>query len=479
MRAAASRSRRPARWPAPPRPSRDAPAGDAASEEPPRCRPRSPSRARERPWHPAHAQLRSRLLRRGEPRARRSNPRARRRAPGPWSPGDDATRVHDILLQQADQVVRRRELDVGVQVANEAELEPLLIEVAFEVEQESLHAKLRASKGRAVADGERRYKISLGRASTSSVSAKRGDQLVGLDADVRSRKPEPPPDAVARLHRSRHGVFAAQQAIRVLHLAGRDETPDLRAVQLAAVDLEWRNDIDGVSVAAQPVGVACASAAECKIKADHPAPDVHRRGQTLDELMRRQRRELAIEAKHDRVLDAGFLDQRELFLQRRDRLRAVGRVENAARMRFEGDERRSSLQLRPGPHRVFDHVEVAEMHSVEAANRQRHPADRTCWQSKMDLQLSTFSGTKVRRRGSVWPSAMSRPSASCARTSPGPGSGRTRTARPWRTCASCSTLSLTRSISGSMTSAGSSRSRTDSGVVSPSRRTAFSIARGP
>src|SRR5438552_15279511 len=238
MRAAASRSRRPARWPAPPRPSRDAPAGDAASEEPPRCRPRSPSRPRKGPSHPAHAQPRSRLLRRGEPRARRSNPRSRRRAPGPWSPGDDATRVHDILLQLADQVVRRRELDVGVQVANEAELESLLIQVAFEVEQESLHAKLRASKGRAVADGERRYKISLGRASTSSVSAKRGDQLVGLDADVRSRKPEPPPDAVARLHRSRHGVFAAQQAIRVLHLAGRDETPDLRAVQLAAVDLE-------------------------------------------------------------------------------------------------------------------------------------------------------------------------------------------------------------------------------------------------
>ena len=38
--------------------------------------------------------------------------------------------------------------------------------------------------------------------------------------------------------------------------------------------------------------------------------------------------------------------------------------------------------------------------------------DRRGWESVVDLQLSTFSGTNVRRNGSVWPSAISRPSRS-------------------------------------------------------------------
>ena len=52
-------------------------------------------------------------------------------------------------------------------------------------------------------------------------------------------------------------------------------------------------------------------------------------------------------------------------------------------------------------HGVADHVDVAEMDPVEAADCQRHRSDRTGGQSQMNLQLSTFSGTNVLRNGSA------------------------------------------------------------------------------
>ncbi len=46
-----------------------------------------------------------------------------------------------------------------------------------------------------------------------------------------------------------------------------------------------------------------------------------------------------VKAHHDRVLDSGGCDERELFLQRGDRLGAVGRVQDTARMRLERHKR--------------------------------------------------------------------------------------------------------------------------------------------
>jgi hypothetical protein len=44
---------------------------------------------------------------------------------------------------------------------------------------------------------------------------------------------------------------------------------------------------------------------------------------------------------------------------------------------------------------------MAEMDSVETSNSERHGSDRTRGEPKVDLQFNTFSGTKVRRSGSV------------------------------------------------------------------------------
>jgi hypothetical protein len=59
------------------------------------------------------------------------------------------------------EIIDLRECDVRMQVANEMKLEPLLVEVSFEIEQESLDPQLRASEGGAVSDRERRDEMTL------------------------------------------------------------------------------------------------------------------------------------------------------------------------------------------------------------------------------------------------------------------------------------------------------------------------------
>ena len=62
-----------------------------------------------------------------------------------------------------------------------------------------------------------------------------------------------------------------------MNLAGVDQPADLRAVQVMAVDLERRDDLDIVPVRPQPFGVSGAPAAEREVEPDGPVPDPHRR----------------------------------------------------------------------------------------------------------------------------------------------------------------------------------------------------------
>src|ERR1700737_328312 len=109
------------------------------------------------------------------------------------------------------------------------------------------------------------------------------------------------------------------------------------------------------------------------------------------------------------MLDAVRLDKCQLLLQSGDGLRAVGRVEHTARMRLERDQRRLST-LRPRRlDGLREHCRVTEVHAVEASDGHRDGADRARREPEMYPQLSTFSGTNVRRSGSVWPRATRRP----------------------------------------------------------------------
>jgi hypothetical protein len=55
---------------------------------------------------------------------------------------------------------------------------------------------------------------------------------------------------------------------------------------------------------------------------------------------------------------------------------------------------------------------MTDVNAVEAADGEGHRSDRARGEPKMYFQDSTFSGTKVRRSGSAWPRATSRPPAS-------------------------------------------------------------------
>jgi len=76
------------------------------------------------------------------------------------------------------------------------------------------------------------------------------------------------------------------------------------------------------------------------------------------------------------VLDARPFEQRQLLAQGGDRLRAVGRVQDASRMRLEGDQGRRSVLARRRGDRPTDDVEVTKVNAVEAADRERRGPDR-------------------------------------------------------------------------------------------------------
>jgi hypothetical protein len=69
-------------------------------------------------------------------------------------------------------------------------------------------------------------------------------------------------------------------------------------------------------------------------------------------------------------------------------------------MWLKGDQRGTRTTGSSRLHCAADDIEVAEMDSVETSNCQRDGPDRTRREPEMDYQ-NTFSGTKVRRNGSV------------------------------------------------------------------------------
>src|SRR5205823_13732657 len=113
-------------------------------------------------------------------------------------------------------------------------------------------------------------------------------QLVRLDAYVGGWEAEPPSHSIAGLDRPRHRIWAAEQTICILHMAGHQQPAHLRAVQVAAVDLEWGHDDDVVAMSAKPFGVSGPASAEREIEPDHPAAKLHHGGEPVDELLRRQ-----------------------------------------------------------------------------------------------------------------------------------------------------------------------------------------------
>src|SRR2546430_17481045 len=137
-----------------------------------------------------------------------------------------------------------------MEVLHEPQPKSLLVEVALKVEQESLDLQLGAAKRGPVADGQGRNEVALRSDDPTRIGAERRHELVRFRADVRGRKAELPADLRPGLDRPAHLELAAEKTVRRSDIAGRDQAADLRAVELVAVELEWRHDLDPMAVRA-------------------------------------------------------------------------------------------------------------------------------------------------------------------------------------------------------------------------------------
>src|SRR6266851_267735 len=202
---------------------------------------------------------------------------------------DDASRVRHVALQLLDEIADLWECDVRMQIANEMELEPLLVEVPFEIEQERLDPQLRASERGAVPDRQRCDEATLGRSDPAGIGTKRRHELVRFDGDVGCGEAERSAHPVARLDRARQRILAPQQPVRGFNVAQRDQTPHVRAVQGLSIDEERRHLVHQVTAVAKPARAALALATKSEVEPDHPPPHVHHRGELVDEFLGRQR----------------------------------------------------------------------------------------------------------------------------------------------------------------------------------------------
>ena len=113
--------------------------------------------------------------------------------------------------------------------------------------------------------------------------------------------------------------------------------------------------------------------AETKILTHHqPAHTQALQQQLLNELLRRECGKGARKALHMHALDAGFGQQLQFFAQCRQARRCRLGREQLARMRLEGQQRRTEAAcLRLGPDTRQDGL-MTDMHAIEIAHRKRY-----------------------------------------------------------------------------------------------------------
>src|SRR5260370_3707301 len=112
---------------------------------------------------------------------------------------DDESRVRHVALQLLHEIVDLRECDVSMQVANEMKLEALLVEVSFEIEQESLDPQLGASERRPVPHRKSGDEVAFRGYDPAGVRPERRHELVGFDGDVGRGEAERSAHPVPRL----------------------------------------------------------------------------------------------------------------------------------------------------------------------------------------------------------------------------------------------------------------------------------------
>src|SRR5207245_2649996 len=165
-------------------------------------------------------------------------------------------RLLDVSGDLVDQIALAFERALVAQAPPQLEHEPLAVEIAFEVEQERLHAPLLASVVRVRPDRDRR----AGSMPEAGVDAVRRHDQARVDRQIRRREAERPAPCVAGDDDALDLGGPAEQPGRALHLAGADEPADLRRGDA----LDERHGPHLEAEAAQQLDVSAPSVAEAE-----------------------------------------------------------------------------------------------------------------------------------------------------------------------------------------------------------------------
>ena len=204
-----------------------------------------------------------------------------------------------------------------------------------------------------------------------------GERRAAAQRKVRGREAERAAELAAVRDAPGHRVGTAEQPRRAVEVARGERLAHRGRARALAFDVDRRHRLDRERprAAAQQREVAGARAAEAEVRADqqpaHAEPlDQH----VLDEGLRLERRERAVEARDDHARDAEHAHHVELAAQAREPRGRVRRREELARMRIEGEHGRLEVEIvrrldEPGQHRL-----VAAMHAIEVPEGQRDRA---------------------------------------------------------------------------------------------------------
>src|SRR5919108_4470980 len=369
--------------------------------------------------------------------------RSRRRKPRRLA---DLARLDDVPLHLLDQRVHRLEALLSPHALDERDAEVLAVQVAVEADQVGLDEEATAGLERRADPHVHGRRIPV---CPGGVDAVPGTDERVVGHDVRGRDPELAPAAVAHYHLAFEQERAAQELGRVAHVTCQNEPTNVaRGDRLAGPLHERHHPRLELRPGAEELGRALRALAEAEVLAHGHALCAEPAGQHVDgELLRAERRELAVERDHDELLDAETGDQVALDVERRDQLGGRLRVQDRERMGLECEDRVAAA----------DDLAVAQMDAVEGADRDVARTGAGLDLGKLgDLHrgANTTTGWSSRPRSS--PTASTSPSR-VRRTGP-PSTAAAATRRPCLTAAASSSVRCRSGRKESASLTGTSRS---------------------
>src|ERR1019366_9311685 len=268
--------------------------------------------------------------------------------------GDQLARAGHVAADLLDQRLGVLEAALAAQAREELEAQIAPVEVAVEVEDVGLDQLTAAGlEGRTHADADS-CRAPVGQAGVDAVPGAH-ERLVRHE--VGRGEAQLAAASVSADDLPPHLEGAAEQPVRLGHLAGEDEAANVAGGDDLAVDLEQRmHDGSEARVGRQQPRVTLSLVAEAKVLTDrHPAGAERTYEYVVDELGGRALRELGVEGDHDQLPPPELGQQLGLARERGQQLGSVLRRNDRHGVRLEGEH----------AVRAVDDLAMAEVHAVE------------------------------------------------------------------------------------------------------------------